>query len=177
MKTTVDNIQTYNLNGTVVYLADMDDVPGVTPIDYVGNIGAYTVDSYNGCLVRCTTDDAYSGVSSDCDTAIISAACVNPENDQRLVEGWWTKEYYTDDLFSREYLTTTDNYYDWTSARTRMINRLVDKSREGVITAEAYSALEEEWDNAVLDAVRGCANYAASDAPFEALLEEAGITK
>ena len=174
MKTTINKTPIYALNGTVVFLADMNDIPGVTPIDYAGNIGAYALESYNGCPVRCTTDDAYSEYSGCC--TIISAECVNPENGQRLVEGWWTKEYYSDDFFNREFLTATDKYYDWESFRTRMINRIVNKSHEGVITAEIYSELEEEWDNAVLDAVRECANYSASDAPFSALLEEAGVT-
>lgn len=163
-----NNNQVYTLNGTLVFLAYTDDMPNVAPIEVVGNIGAYSINDYNGCDVCLTTDDVYSA-PSDGGTAIIAANCVNPENGQKLVEGWWTEQYSKEDEFNREYLTTTDSYYDWTSERTRMINRINGASHEGVITADDYTGLKTEWDNAVKE-------YCSDDTVFDALLDEAGVT-
>ena len=175
MKATVNNIPTYTLNGTTVYLADMDDVPGVTPIEHIGNIGAYPIESYNGCSVLCTTDDSYS-CESECGTAIVAGVCVNPDNGQRLVEGWWTVDYYQEDCYKREYITVTDQYYDWISARKQMIDRIEEESHEGIITAGTYNKYKDEWDAAVTEAVRGCRYHSAGDASFDDLLEEAYIS-
>lgn len=168
------NIQVYSFNGTLVFLAYTDDMPGVKPLETAGDIGAYNVNDYNGCDVCLTTDDIYSGPSED-GAGIITAECVNPGNDQKLVEGWWTEQYNEDDEFEREYLTTTDSHYDWTSERSHMIKQIENASREGMLATDTYASLKAEWDKAVTEAARNCSNYTASDAPFDALLNEADV--
>lgn len=169
------DIQVYTYNGTLVFLADMDDLPNVEPIATDGaGIGAYRLDDYNGCDVCVTIDDSYS-CNSDDGTPIVAEYCTNPENDQTLLCAWWTADYYNNDFFRREFLTTTNNYHRWESARTRMLRQIVNASNDGMLAAADSSRLKAEWDRDIESLSENCTEYTASDAPLGELLQEARV--
>ena len=43
-------MKTYRFNGQLVFLARTCDVPGVEPLAYIGDIGAYRAEDYNGWM-------------------------------------------------------------------------------------------------------------------------------
>lgn len=141
-------MKTYRLNGQNVFLARDYDMPGVKPLDYIGDIGAYRAEDYNGCDTMLTTDEAYSGETSDA-VEIVATVCTNPENEQCLVEGWWSLDYAVEDEFEREFLVWTDGYFEWRSERERMEDEILGCSRNGRMGVANYCYLKKEWDELV----------------------------
>lgn len=112
-----------------------------------------------------TYDDAYSAPSED-GTKIIYTRVKNIENEQHLIYEFVTKEYAEWDEFEREYLETTDCYYDRTSVRRQYLDR--------IDAGENLEKLRGEWDEEVADARPKHSMYDfCQDASFDALLEEA----
>lgn len=166
-------IKVYKYNDVRVFLAYEDDVKGVKPLDTSGNIGAYPIECYNGSTVCCTTEEVYIGDYVDDDLEIACCECVNPENDKRLLIGWWSIDYAIRDEFERIFLVATDRYYDWTSERTKMLEKLCNASDDDVVTREVYTELKLEWDNMVN---RFCQEHIVLlSAPFDELIEEVGL--
>ena len=150
MKVKNQDIQVYTLEGQLVFLADQDDYEGINPIETDGaGIGAYPIDAYNGSSVSLAQDDVYSEASED-GTDIVSSECVNPENNQRLIHGFWTRNYAYQDEFERTFITDTDRFYDWTSDFTIMKRKLQDKDDgHGCISISDYFQLYGEWEKSV----------------------------
>lgn len=165
-------IKVYNYNDVLVFLAFEDDVKGVKPLDTDGNIGAYPIECYDGSTVCCTTEEVYSGEWVD-EVEIVCCECVSPENDQSLLIGWWSIDYAINDEFERTFLVTTDRYYDWTSERTKMLEKLSIASVDDVVTREVYTKLKLEWDNMVS---RFCQEHVVLfSAPFDELFVESRL--
>ncbi len=162
----------YSYNGKPVFIAFTDDVAGATPIEESGNMGVFPVSAYNGCNVYCTNDDVYGGDES-LGEEIVCTECVNPENPQRLIGHFWTKEYAEQDEFERTFITRTDKFYDWTSERTRMIDKIYDKSEEGCISADDYRELKGDWDRSVSEFKETHQYCFRMDAPFDAVMSDA----
>lgn len=69
----------------------------------------------------------------------------NPENDHSLCEQWLTPEEADSDEYIRELCVTTDNYYDWTSERARLINRVLADIDDGEIDVDRLARHEADW--------------------------------
>lgn len=169
-------MKTYRLNGQLVFLARDYDMPGVKPLDFVAEIGAYRAEDYNGCDTMLTTDDIYNGKSID-SVEIVATVCTNPENQQCLAEGWWSLDYAVEDEFEREFLVSTDGYFDWRSERARMKDKIwefvYDGPRNGRISVANYCYLKKEWDELVGDF--NLENETCFSAPFCNIVEEMRI--
>ncbi len=162
----------YSYNEKPVFIAFVDDVTGITPIEESGNMGIFPVSAYNGCEVCLTNDDVYGGDES-LGEEIVCTECVNPENPQKLVDHFWAKKYAEQDEFERMFITCTDKFYAWTSERTRMIDKIYDKSEEGCISAEDYRELKADWDKSVSEFKKVHRYCVQMDAPFDAVMSDA----
>lgn len=91
-----------------------------------------------------TLEDCYGGCADD-EPEITDTAVVNPENEQRLIYAWVGIEYAKDNEIERKLLTLTDRYYDWTSERKKMFDKIFDYKEKGYDLSE----LEFEWKNIV----------------------------
>lgn len=160
----------YTYNGNTVILADVADMAQYTdvePLDTCRGIGAYlaTDDVIQlACqhdLCRETYDDSYSAYSGNVE--IIDTEVVNVENPQRLTDEWVSKEYALRDEAERELCVTTDRYYDWTSERSKMIDRVSNALTSTV------DALRQEWEHIV-----NGYEYASDvdDVDFDSLLQD-----
>lgn len=139
-------MRTYIYNGEKVFLAHEDDMPGVKPIQTDGaGVGCYLVDAYNGVDVCLATDEAYCGEIGVDDLEIIDTMCVNPENDQHMLTGWWTKDYAEVDEVERELCIRTGRYHGWTSALTCFL-RNMRNSREDQPEIFDEAEWQKEWD-------------------------------
>lgn len=99
-----------------------------------------------------TTDDSYSDYSYG---EITDTRCVNPEYEQGLIYGWWHKEYAESDRYVRELLTITNSYYNWTSERSRMADRLED-----ILTGEGSAeSMRRQLARAKQDWEETCSQY------------------
>ena len=165
-------MKTYRFNGQWVFLARTCNVPGVEPLAYIGDIGAYRRGDYNGCDALLTTDEDYNGESFD-SVDVIHGVCRSPENEQGLVEGWWTLDYAIEDEFKREFLVVTDRYFDWRSKREKMEDEIWERSHKGRISDTDYRYLEKEWDEMVQKFNIKNETYFA--APFDDVLEDTRI--
>lgn len=165
-------IKVYKYNDVRVFLAYEDDVKGVKPLDTSGNIGAYPIECYDGSTVCCTTEEVY-GYEYEDDVEIVCCECVNPENEQTLVSGWWSLEYAIQNEFDRTFLVATDRYYGWRSERSKMIDELYEVSEDNVVPRKVYAELKSEWDENVR---QYCKQYSVLySAPFDELIEEASL--
>lgn len=174
MKVKNQDIQVYTLEGQLVFLADQDNYEGVKPIAADGaGIGAYPIDAYNGIDVALAKDDVYSGVSED-GTGIISTECVNPENNQSLIPGFWTRDFAYQDEFERTFITDTDRFYDWTSDFTVMKRKIQGKDDgRGCISISDYFDLYGEWEKSV--EAFNHAHGTDFPAPFDDVLLSSGM--
>lgn len=125
--------------------------------------------------------DDIRGLTSESDYAeegeeITDEAIVNDENEQRLMVDcvWSTIDYHKSDLYVRELLVTTNDHYDWTSERRRMINKIYDSIKNDRFDAQK-SELEKEWNEIVAQYSDplGIAEFHDNDINFESLVEEA----
>lgn len=91
---------------------------------------------------------------------ITCAQVVNPENDQCLLPWFFVGEqYYNDDLYERELLTETNQYYEWTSERTSFIDHYttdyyVEMSEEEF--AKEKETAKKEWEEIVAKYTTSC---------------------
>lgn len=162
-----NNIAYYYYKGievVILYNYELEE-SGIKPVITECDMGVYTLTdellSYmanNGIQPSVTTDDVYSGYSEP--EEIIFATIQNPEDEQKLIEGWVRKSYAEMDEAHRELVVNTDRYYSWTSDRTRFIN-----TNQGNINIEEMKC---EWDKI-------CARYSApfdgDDISFDCLLD------
>lgn len=139
------NVYTFD-NQNVVILA-CSDVPQLIPLETCGDLGIYLVEDALEEEGLLALDDSYTGYCGK--EEIVCDKCVNPENGQRLLEGFWTKDYATADLVRREICTRTTDHHDWTSERTNMENRIFEASDEGEISANYAAELREEWEHTI----------------------------
>lgn len=146
----------YTYKGQDVFLASLDDMPGVEPFDDCGTeratIGCFPVDSYNGCPV-CSSCDEYHDIFNEdiCfeKDEIILAECVDPFNQKKLKECWWTKRYAADDDVKRRLCTVTDDTYEWTSELTKIICRVKNFAHEGLLFKDDFEYLDLSWVNVI----------------------------
>lgn len=122
-------------------------------------IEANNIDTY------ITYDDAYSAPSED-GTEIIYTRVKNIENEQHLIYEFVTKEYAEWDEFEREYLETTDCYYDRTSRRQEYLDMIWNE--------EDLDELRQKWEEEI-EREKPKSNMFdfGQDTSFDALLEEA----
>lgn len=137
-------MKTYIYNGEKVFLAYMNDMPGVKPIDHCADVGCYPVSAHNGCSVCCTVDEAYTGELYD-ECEIIDTSCINPGDSQRLLDGWWTKHYAEIDSVTQELCVVTDKYYDWTSALTCFLRNMFNSREDDPVLFDAEK-WQKKWD-------------------------------
>lgn len=95
--------------------------------------------------VCATVEDCYSCGPSDDDIEIIDGTVVNPENNQKLIDTWVGVDYAADDKVERELTVVTDRYYDWTSERKKMLDKIAYYEEKGFDLSE----LEFEWEKIV----------------------------
>lgn len=146
MTTTERNYAWYVMYGKEGILADINNpkLADIEPIENDGSIGFYaftdipegteiTKDDVLFELSDRQAEEAHSGF------AIVYEEIVNPENEQCLIYEFVDKDYYEDDLFTRMLCTETNEYYDWTSDRTRFID---SQAEEETFEEEA----EAEWE-------------------------------
>ena len=90
-----------------------------------------------------TDDDCYS---SYCYGVIGLHECVNPENEEHLIEGWWSDVYAVQDEYIRE-LTDKGRLANHTSERDSMIDSIV----EAIENYDSLDYLKEEWEETVAE--------------------------
>lgn len=128
----------YTFNEREVFLLYTDRKE--KPIETFNDVGAFEITSEllmsvcNSDIIKCY-EDSYAG---DFYGGAIEIGTVQIyENEQRLVTGWVGVEYAKQDLAHRELAVSTDNYYDWTSERTKFIERHAD--------TDELDAMGQEW--------------------------------
>lgn len=174
MKVKGQNIQVYTFNGQLVFIAEHSGVGGIEPIDIDGaGHGVYPIDAYQvGVDAMLAYDEDYSGASDD-GTEIVATECVNPENEQRLVSGFFTVEWAVNDWFTSDYLVTTDKYYDWSSYRSVMIDKLWSEAVDGCITSDMRDECKDQWDESI--AAFNAKHKTDFTAPFDDVINECGL--
>lgn len=95
--------------------------------------------------VCCTIEDCYVGECADDEMEITDGTVTNPENPQRLINTWVGVDYAKDDEVERELTVTTDRYYDWTSERKKMLDKITNYEEKEYDLSE----LELEWEKIV----------------------------
>lgn len=109
-------------------------------------------------------DDVFAGTCVGGE-AIIIADIINPENEQKLLRNQFvTKAYYYDDLIQRELFTSTTSYHDWTSERSKFIQKYKNEDN-------TLEFLETEWDKITSKFKSGNA-LSASDVDFNEIWDE-----
>lgn len=137
----------YVYKGEVGILCYLDDdtanAKGYASDGQIAFVPAYDMEGVckdldNGaCATYEDSYDAYCGCMS-----IDLHTVTNIENEQRLLHYTWVSDVYAEsDEYQRELLTITDKYYDWTSERSRMIDKIIDAMDRGI----ALAGLKKEW--------------------------------
>jgi hypothetical protein len=159
----------YQKNNVVLFYVHEAEQFGLYPISEENEIGCYLLDKYVTELIKqrkieplLTYDDSYSGYADPDD--IIYADVVNIENDQRLINVWCRSYYAGIDLAERELCVTTNGYFDWTSERSQMIDKIDSNMYE-------LSELKKEWNN-IVNRYKPYLKDLYQDYSFESLLEE-----
>ncbi len=123
-----------------------------------------------------TFDDDEAGLIGTGET-ICCEQIVNPSNDQKLsVYLFLGQQYYDDDLYERELLTETNQYYEWTSERSSFIDHYttdyyVEMSEEEF--EKEKEPAKKEWEKIVSKYTTSC-----FDTPdFDKIWEEIVTTK
>ena len=166
----------YTYNGKEVYIAYIDDVKDAAPIATCGLKGIFPAETYNGCDTCLCEDDMIA--EGDDLAEIVITDCVNPENDCRLLYGFWRKDYAETDKFNREYCTLTSRSYEWDSELRSMYDRVQDAAKDGEITAEEYEELAAYWDAAIAEGEAGISdgNLGHDEPPtVDDIMKELGI--
>ena len=81
---------------------------------------------------------------NDNPAVILETEIQNPENEQKLILEWVTLPYADSDLYQRELCTTTNDYCEWKSKRTRFIENLLD---DIAIFGKISNDREKEWND------------------------------
>lgn len=91
----------------------------------------------NRINVCSTIDDCYTREWNG-PVEIVNTEVINPENEQKIICAWVTSDYAESDRAERQLCVTTNGYYDWTSTRTKILEKLCDKDAN-------LKELEQEW--------------------------------
>lgn len=168
------NIQAYTFQGQLVFIAEQSECDGIEPISTDGaGHGVYPVEAYQvGIEAILAYDEDYSGASDD-GTKIVATECVNPENDQHLVSGFFTLEWAVNDWFTSDYLVTTDKYYDWRSYRSVMIDKLWNEAVDGRIPSDIYDECKNQWNESI--AAFNSKHKTDFTAAFDDVIKECGL--
>lgn len=73
------------------FLAYVDNMPGVDPLEEYDGVGFYPIEQYNGCETLLTYEDSYGVYEGEFEIDINT--CRNIENDQDKVT-WWISNLY-----------------------------------------------------------------------------------
>ena len=165
------NVYTFD-NQNVVILA-CSDVPGLRPLETFGDLGIYLVEDAPEEEGLLTLDDSYTGYCGK--QEIVCDKCVNPEDDQKLLYGFWTKDYATANLVTRELCIRTTYYHEWTSVRSIMENIISVASKEGEICANYASELRKAWEHTISTYPETPFPYGCRIPTFDDLLEACGV--
>lgn len=120
--------------------------------------------------LRLTLEDTDCGYGGEVE--IVETGVMNPENEQRIIMAWVSKDYAASDEYERELCATTTSYYDWTSERTKMIDKIQAAIRNGA-TIEQTKACVEEWKSIVGRYSNPLGAVFPKDPDFESVLKEA----
>lgn len=143
--------KTYRYNGVPVVILDEDDADLLRDPNILDENGGESIVEATpsimaqidelGIDVHCTLYECYGGIYLTDDTEIICATIRNPENEQRLICAFVSKDEAAQDEAERELCVITDSDHDWTSQRRNMINQI----EEDIDDEEALAGLKEEW--------------------------------
>lgn len=141
------NAYTYTFDNQNVIILGCSDVPELIPLEACGGLGLYLVEDApeeDGLLAL---DECHTGYCGKAE--IVCDKCVNPENGQHLLEGFWTKDYAAADLVNRDLCTRTTERHGWASQRSLMEDIISEASDEGEISANYAAELREAWEKTV----------------------------
>ena len=164
---------TYTYLNNPVFIALTCDMEGVNPIETCGDYGIYPESSYNGCDTFRANDDLYSGIEPNGEEIVV-ASCINPENDQCLLEGIYTKKYALLDKIEQQLVVKTGDYHGWTSERARLESELWD-AHEGYITEDEAEKYKAQWSETVREYIPNGTCPELDIPTFEDLLKSAGV--
>lgn len=146
MNATGKELPVYTFNGKLGVIYEHDTkyargVPDFFPMDDFLKIDNIDFDCV--CWVEVDADSCEEGEE------ITDAPFVNPGNEQKLrVDCAWSPVIYNkSDEYTRQLLVTTDNYYDWTSERRRMIDNLYDDMKKYSNEFACYDGTETEEED------------------------------
>lgn len=130
-------MKTYIYNNQPVFIADIDDMPNVTPLAECNGKGIYAMANYNGCQTLVAADDA--DFEGDDDVEIVIADCNENRVDDIYTQGYViTQEYYTQ-LCSDEPGTCL----------SEIIEDVNLSSNKGMLSKEEYKRLDDKWSATV----------------------------
>lgn len=164
----------YTFNGIQVIILFTSEANGAQPIHTCNDLGLYRTEDVPGEVGLLTEDDAYSGYNGPAE--IVCTRCVNPENEEHLTEGYWTKDWAEADLAERELCTRTTERHDWTSRRTETERRLEEASEANALDEAAADAFRKEWEQTAAALTEGFSSplgKAVTAPAFDELLEAA----
>ena len=152
----------FRYNGNLGILYDVEAAVEFIPLDEVLSM---ELDYDNVKSLTCESDCAEDGEE------ITDAPIRNEENEQKLLfDGVWsTVDYQKSDEYVRELCVTTDRFYDWTSSRKRMLDRIESASRKDL------ESLRAEWKDIVsqYSDPLGFEEWETQKADFDSLIQEA----
>lgn len=145
----------------------LDYVNGVItfiPVDKVDETN-FDYPDESSCL---TDEDKWDGQYNG-ETEIVETIVVNPQNTQKIVVAWVSEAYAESDEYERMLCTDTTCFYDWTSERTAMKDRIrksIDKY------GEINPLLEKEWKE-IVDRYTNTCDWDLPSVEFIDLVKEA----
>jgi hypothetical protein len=149
--------------GVLIYTNEVEDVE---PMETNNDVGFYDFqDLPENALIQIINKEievnytytaSYAGDKGDGE-GIDIYEMVNIENGQKFVKVWEEELVADTNEYERELLTKTDQYYDWTSERTKIENDIYDilKENDFKIKKSQIKSLEKEWKET-------CAKYTDS---------------
>jgi hypothetical protein len=163
---TKEKLSYYTYGGQEGVLIYTNEVADFEPMETNNDVGFYAFKDLNQEILKLilaeeitvckTCNDGYSGIKGD--GGVIGVyQLVNPSNNQKLGYEWEEEVVADTDEYERELLTTTDQYCDWKSARTRIEEDIFDllKENDFKIKKSQIKSLEKEWKET-------CAKYTDS---------------
>lgn len=166
-KETGHNLPIYTYNGKlgVIYNYGSDFIS----IEELLQLDPIDLDSIRS--VTCESDICEEGEE------ITDAPIRNEENEQKLIVdcAWSSVAYHDSDEFVRELLVTTNQYYNWTSERKRMIDKIEDYYKQGEHSCYTLEGLRQEWEEIVRQYKDPCGfeEFSGTSSDFDSLVEEA----
>lgn len=147
------NFKNYRYNSEQVVLLPLDEMDVKPLAAYDTNYGVYALTpeiteriESGELTVGLTYEDSYGAPLLDEEEEIDYRDVQNMENEQRLTYEWVSVEYALQDEAHRMLCVTTDNYYDWTSDRTKMLDRMWQAHQDDRLNREECEA---EWNEIV----------------------------